>query len=567
MNLSQVLLHALHQHGAREIFGIPGDFILAFFRQIETTGILPLFTLSHEPGVGFAADAAARYHTRPGVAAVTYGAGALNMVNAVASSYAEKVPLVVISGAPGAAERRSGYLLHHQAKTLDSQLAIFREITCDQVVLDDAARAPADIARVLASCLAQSRPVYIELPRDMVLVPCAPVARLAPPPVEPRTLAACADAVLKRLVCARAPLLLVGVEIRRYGIEHKVARLAQLLGIPVVTTFMGRGLLAEVDVPLLGTYLGVAGPGPLSDAVEQSDALFMIGVIVSDTNFGVSGKSIDLHASIQACNGAVTMDYQVYPGLPLEALVDELLERGHRVAAPASALAPPVYPHGLPRDTATIAPRDIARALNDALATHPGLPLAADIGDCLFTALDIAHTALVAPGYYATMGYGVPAGLGMQAGGAGRPVILVGDGAFQMTGWELGNCQRYGWDPIVIVFNNCSWEMLRAFEPAAGFTDLSDWHFADMAPALGGNGCRVTTRAELGAALDAALTRRGKFELIEVMIPRGVVSDTLERFVQGVRRLQTAVPAPGPAPALASIPAHLDAAPEREPAL
>ena len=541
MNLSQALLHALHQHGAREIFGIPGDFILAFFRQVETAGILPMYTLSHEPAVGFAADAAARYHTRLGVAAVTYGAGALNMVNAVASSYAEKVPLVVISGAPGAAERRSGYLLHHQAKTLDSQMAIFREITCDQVVLDDAARAPQDIARVLASCLAQSRPVYIELPRDMVLAPCALVPRLPPPRPDPRTLAACATAVLSRLSQAVSPLLLVGVEIRRYGIEHKVAQLAQLLNIPVATTFMGRGLLAETDVPLLGTYLGAAGPQALSVAVEQSDALFMLGVIVSDTNFGVSGDKVNLHGAILAFDGAVTMDYQVYPGVPLEALVDELLVHGRRIAHVSHTLAPPVYALGLQRDAASIAPRDIALALNDMLTLHPQLPLASDIGDCLFTALDVAHTALVAPGYYATMGYGVPAGLGLQAGGAGRPVILVGDGAFQMTGWELGNCQRYGWDPIVIVFNNCSWEMLRAFEPAAGFTALSDWHFADMAPALGGNGCRVTTRAELGAALDAALMRRGCFELIEVMIPRGVVSDTLERFVKGVRRLQQPV--------------------------
>ncbi|RJG09373.1 indolepyruvate/phenylpyruvate decarboxylase [Massilia cavernae] len=546
MNLSQALLHALHDHGAREIFGIPGDFILAFFRQVETTGILPMYTLSHEPAVGFAADAAARYHARLGVAAVTYGAGALNMVNAVASSYAEKVPLVVIAGAPGAAERTSGYLLHHQAKTLDSQLAIFREITCDQVVLDDPARAPQDLARVLANCLSRSRPVYVELPRDLVHAPCAQVPRLSAPRPEARTVAACAAAVLARLSQARSPLLLVGVEIRRFGIEHKVARLARLLNIPVATTFMGRGLLADTDAPLLGTYLGLAGPAPLTAAVEQSDALLMLGVIVSDTNFGVSAKKIDLHGSIQACDGAVTMDYRVYPDVTLEALVDALLEQGHALGNAAQDLRPAVYPLGLERDAASIAPRDIARALNDVLASHPGLPLAADIGDCLFTALDIAHTDLVAPGYYATMGYGVPAGLGLQAAGAGRPVILVGDGAFQMTGWELGNCQRYGWDPIVIVFNNCSWEMLRAFEPDAGFTDLSDWHFADMAPSLGGRGCRVSTRAELGVALDAALGRRGRFELIEVMIPRGTVSDTLERFVQGVRRLQQPVVAAVP---------------------
>jgi indolepyruvate decarboxylase len=108
-NLSHTLLDTLKQHGAREMFGIPGDFVLAFFQQAVDAAILPLYTLSHEPAVGFAADASARYHTRLGVAVVTYGAGALNMVNAVAASYAEKVPLVVISGAPGAGERRYGY--------------------------------------------------------------------------------------------------------------------------------------------------------------------------------------------------------------------------------------------------------------------------------------------------------------------------------------------------------------------------------------------------------------------------------------------------------------------------
>ncbi len=175
MQLAESLLHALKAHGAREIFGIPGDFALPFFKVIETSGILPLYTLSHEPSVGFAADAAARMNCTLGVVAVTYGAGALNVVNAVAGAYAEKSPVVVISGAPGKGEAGTGLLLHHQAKTLDSQFRIFREITCDQARLDDARRAPGEIARVLRRCLAASRPVYIEMPRDMVSAPCAAV--------------------------------------------------------------------------------------------------------------------------------------------------------------------------------------------------------------------------------------------------------------------------------------------------------------------------------------------------------------------------------------------------------
>jgi indolepyruvate decarboxylase len=539
MNLIESLLHALKDHGARQIFGIPGDFALPYFRIIEESRILPLYTLSHEPGVGFAADASARAHMGLGVAAVTYGAGALNMVNAVAAAYAEKSPLVVLSGGPGKGESRSGLLLHHQAKTLDSQFRMFREITCDQVRLDDAARAPADIARVLANCRHRSEPVYIEIPRDMVNLPCAPVVRKAPPPVDAEALAACVAEILARLAQAKSPVLMAGVEVRRYGLEDKVALLSRRLGLPVVTSFMGRGLLAEHDAPLLGTYMGVAGLPDVTQRVEGSDGLFLMGEIICDTNFAVSETRIDMRKTIQALDGRVTMGYQLYPDLPLAALVDALLEK---VGAGETAfeVQRPVYPHGMAADATSIAPTDIAAAVNDLMATHGKMPIASDMGDCLFTAMEIEHTALVAPGYYATMGYGVPAGLGLQAATGQRPLILVGDGAFQMTGWELGNCRRYGWDPIVLLFNNASWEMLRTFQPESGFNDLGHWGFAEMAAGMGGDGVRVGTRAELKAALDKALATRGRFQLIEVTIPRGVLSSTLQRFVAGVKRLSAA---------------------------
>ncbi|MBA5687458.1 indolepyruvate/phenylpyruvate decarboxylase [Rugamonas apoptosis] len=544
MNLSLSLLHALKAHGARELFGLPGDFVLPFFQQVEQSQVLPLYTLSHEPGVGFAADAAARFQGGGlGVAVVTYGAGALNMVNAVASSYAEKVPMVIISGAPAAHERRNGFLLHHQTRTLDSQLAIFREITCDQVVLNNAETAPADIARVLRNCQTQSRPVYIELPRDMVAVPCEPVPRLPAPARDVEALQACVQELLARLAQARNPVLLVGIEIRRFGVEEKVARLAKLLRVPVATTIMGRGLLADTDAPLMGTYLGVAGDPAITQAVEESDALLMLGVLVSDTNFGVSERKIDMRRGILALDGQVSMGYHVYPDISLEALLDGLLASAQSLAPQAPEHKMARYPHELQADGERIEPMDIARAVNDLMASHGRMPIVSDIGDCFFTALDIENTALLAPGYYATMGYGVPAGLGLQASSGERPIILVGDGAFQMTGWELGNCQRYGWDPIVIVFNNCGWEMLRTFQPTARYNDLSDWHFADAVPALGGDGYRAETREQLQQALQKALATRGKFQLIEAMLPRGALSATLARFVDGVRRLQSATPA------------------------
>jgi indolepyruvate decarboxylase len=134
------------------------------------------------------------------------------------------------------------------------------------------------------------------------------------------------------------------------------------------------------------------------------------------------------------------------------------------------------------------------------------------------------------------MGYGVPAGFGLQVATGDRPLILVGDGAFQMTGFELGNCRRYGWDPIVIVFNNRGWEMLRAFQPEARFNDLDDWRFAEVAPLLGGVGERVATRRELADALERAVHARGRFFLVEAMLERGAMSETLSRYVAAATR-------------------------------
>jgi indolepyruvate decarboxylase len=535
--LATALLQGLKDHGAREIFGIPGDFVLPFFKVIEESGILPHFTLSHEPAVGFAADAAARYHMGLGVAVVTYGAGAFNLVNPIAGAYAERSPVVVIAGAPGARERASGFGLHHQARSLDTQMAVYREITCDQAVLTDPETAPAEIARVLRSARERSLPVYIELPRDMTGAPMAPVPVLPSRPADPEALAECADEIIEKLAQASAPVILVDVEVRRYALEHRVTALARKLGVPVVTTFMGRGLLQDASDVLMGTYLGAAGDPTITRLVEEADALLLLGVILSDTNFALSQRRLDPRRTMLAFDRSVRVGHHLYPDVPIADLIDALAMRARRLGAGDARVNRPVveYARGLKADDKPIDPSDVATAINDLFDRHGPMPMTADTGDCLFTAMEIENTALAAPGYYAGMGFGVPGGIGVAAATGERPLILVGDGAFQMTGWELGNCRRYGLDPIVVLFNNASWEMLRAFQPESRFNDLDDWNFAAMAPSLGGHGKRVTTRRELKSALERAVARRGQFSLVEVMLPRGATSRTLARFVSGFK--------------------------------
>src|SRR5499427_572600 len=536
--LAHALLAALKENGAHDIFGIPGDFVLPLFKVIEESNILPNFTLSHEPAVGFAADASARYHAGLGVAAVTYGAGAFNLVNSIAGAYAERSPVVVIAGAPGAHERSSGYLLHHQARTIDTQLAVFREITCDQAVLTDPVTAPTQIARVLRSAREMSLPVYIEFPRDMVAAEVEPVLALPPRHADAGALAECADEILACIDKAAAPVAVVDVEIRRYGVEDKIAALARKLNLPLVTTFMGRGLLEHAGDVVAGTYLGAAGDPAITKLVEDADLVLMLGVIFSDTNFALSNRAPDPRRTILASSREVQIGYHCFRDVPLADLIEGLEARAKpSTPRPHQLKRRSAYPRGLPADDAPIAPSDVATAINDLFDRHGKMPMTSDIGDCLFTAMEIDNTALAAPGYYAGMGFGVPAGIGVAVTGL-RPLILVGDGAFQMTGWELGNCRRYGLDPIVVLFNNLSWEMLRVFQPESRFNDLDDWHFADIAASIGGVGERVTTRRELAAALDRAVRRHGQFSLVEVMLPRGVTSDTLARFVSGFKSMR-----------------------------
>src|SRR5436190_10558890 len=136
MPLGDFLVAYLQQLGVTHLFGIPGDLVLRLFFRLAMRRGLHIVTMSHEPGVGFAADGYARATGRIGVVCVTYGAGGHNMVNPVAGSFSERVPLLVISGGPADEERKLGTLIHHQAKEIDSQYRIYQELTFAAAVID-----------------------------------------------------------------------------------------------------------------------------------------------------------------------------------------------------------------------------------------------------------------------------------------------------------------------------------------------------------------------------------------------------------------------------------------------
>src|SRR2546425_7576669 len=165
-SIGEYLIERLHAHGVRHVFGIPGDYVLSFYEQLQRSPLQVVNTCD-EQGAGFAADAYARVHGL-GVVCITYCVGGLKVANTTAQAFAEKSPVVVMSGAPGTNERVKNPLLHHKVRDFDTQLKVFEQLTVASTVLNDPQTAFREIDRVLTAALRYRRPVYIELPRDMV---------------------------------------------------------------------------------------------------------------------------------------------------------------------------------------------------------------------------------------------------------------------------------------------------------------------------------------------------------------------------------------------------------------
>ena len=540
MKLHQVLFDELYAQGVRHIFGIPGDFVLNLYEAIAQDDRFKLVTLSHKPAVGFAGDGAARITNGLGVCIVTYGAGGLNLLNSVACAYAEESPLVVITGGPGKSEKRLGMHVHHEVKAYDSQFKIYQEVTEFGAVLDDPQTAAAEIRKAIDVALKFKRPVYLEVPRDMVFAEISPLSSVEQVElrVDEKAVEEAAQEIVNRLKEARSPVLIVGVEVHRFHLTEKVLALAQRLQIPVTSSFLGRGVFPTLHPQFIGTYLGVVSPQPLREIVESSDCLLLLGELVSDTSLGVSAARVNEDNLIVCVARDVFIKHHRFQHTPLDMLVHQLLMadlpvKSQIVPAVGTDVSAEIFDPFT--EDEPIKMKHVIRLVNEFFERRADMPLVADTGDALFASVDIRANECIAPAYYATMGFAVPAAMGVQIASGTRPLVMVGDGAFQMTGSEISHARQYGLNPIVVLLNNSRWEMLQAFFPDAHYNETVDWPFARLADLWGGRGFNAETPRQFRVALDAAYEEDRRFSLIEVALAPGDISPILRGFVEAVK--------------------------------
>jgi indolepyruvate decarboxylase len=533
--VGEYIFDQLYQLGVRHTFGIPGDFALALYDPLERSKLDPI-VVTHEPSAGFAADAYSRIQGL-GAVVITYSVGGLNMLNSVACAYAEKSPLVVVSGAPGLRERRQHELLHHKVRTYETQARVYEEVTGYATVIDNPLTASQQIQTALHACVTQKRPVYIEVPRDMVNCEIEVIAAEFPPDKLDRGALreAIAEAV-EMLNAASQPVMLAGVETARFGLQAETIRLAKRLAIPVTSTALDKSAFPERHSQYIGVYDGAIGNPDVRRTVEDSDCLLMLGTFLSDMNLGIYTAHLDTRRTIYATAEKIQIKHHQYSNVGFRHFILALLHarglRSHRFK-PSARFASPLKPTQHSQITVVDMLYEIDQFLDDDTI------VVTDVGDCLFGALELRtrkRTAFIAPANYATMGFGVPGAIGAALAAPKRQVLcIVGDGGFQMTGMEVITAKKRGIKPIYIVMNNGEFITLKFMAPHLRSNDIPRLDYAGFANLFGGRGYRVHTRREFQEALREA---RGEssFSILDVRLAPDDVSPIVSRLSQALSK-------------------------------
>jgi len=552
MALGDFLLAYLRKLGTTHVFGIPGDLALKLFFALGRREGPQILTFSHEPGVGFAADGYARATGRIGVICVTYGAGGHNMVNPVAGSFSERVPVLVLSGGPGEEERKLGTLIHHQAREIESQHRIYKEVTCASAVLTDPRRAASQLHDVVRAIWAEQRPGYIEIHRDMVgreiEVPDEIIewdGRLRFHDSDARRVEEAARETAAMFNESRRPVVIAGIEIHRYKAARELVELAERMGAPVMATVLGKGAFPMDHRLYMGVHVGPISPPAIVARMDEADFVLNLGCLRTDMNFGNRPPQIIQDRTVWAVDRRVDVKYHTYLDVGVRdfvrALLKQHLRHHHETVHYADNLGEVTSSNGA---AAPLRVAEILATVNDFLATHRRYMVVAESGDMLFGGLDVRvpHSGTyLAQGFYASMGFAVPAALGAQVGCGLRPLVLCGDGGFQMTGPEISHAPAFGANPIVIVVNNGGWGIFRPVAERRELLDIPPWPYARLAEAWGGAGFEATSVSDLRAALEQAHQARG-FAVIDARVGRDDLSPVTVKYIKAAAARSQAPP-------------------------
>src|SRR5215472_1646500 len=512
MTIGDFLLRRLQEAGVGHLFGVPGDFNLELLQQNQDGGYLEWIGTCNELTAAYAADGYARLRGI-GAVTVTNAVGALIAINGVAGSYAEHVPVVLITGSIPLRSIERGLGMHHTTGdgTWDKFLGAFGQVTTAQARLTPH-NAATEIDRLIMTAWREKLPVYMELPSDIayldIEVPAAPLV-LAQPPSDPERLKSCAGAIADQLSQAKSPAILVDQDVDRYGAATEVMGLAEKLQAPVAVTGPAKAVIDETFAHYAGIYNGKASAPQTRDAIEASDCLLSIGYRPIDGTSGDFSASLPVN-TIRARGHSIDIGEDNYQAVSLKEVLRGVIDAVPQVTSRAN----PHFAGAIPAATHADGSAKLTQAAYwETIQGYlrPGDVLLTDNGTsyAIFGFKLPPKCTVVASVIWGSIGYSVGALLGtLTAAPDRRHLLFVGDGSFQETAQELSTMLRHDCKPVIFLINNGGYTIERGYMgKTSDYNDIATWAYADLPkvfrPDTTARSFVVKTVADLQEALSA----------------------------------------------------------------
>ncbi len=540
-SVADFLVERLENMGLKHVFGVPGDYILHFFGNLTQSKKLELINNADEAGAGFAADGYARANG-VGCVCATYAVGAFKLFNAIAGAYAECSPVIVIAGAPGVQERTSSPPLHHTIGDVNCQREMYKKITCAQAILDDPTTAGYEIDKALEALKHHRQPIYIELPRDISMMPVNyDVYTLGTPKAPESDLQNLEDGlkeVARLIEDSKNPVILAGVEIGRCKMGRELTKFAEKHNIPLVATLLSKSVINEMHPLYAGVYAGSnSSKAHVKDLVENSDCLLVCGEVLTEASVGYRPSKVFEKRDMVTCTitGLKVRNHH-YPNVNFtdffKALFKTELTQKTKPQIPEK-----VIDNFVPAANKKLTIERVFAKINSIL--DEDTTVVAYVGDALLGSTDLTlpyHGTFYGPAFYLSMGFAIPAALGIKlAKPSIRPIILVGDGAFQMSSCELSTILKHKVNPLVVVVNNRGYTTERMIVEGS-FNDIVDWNYHKITDLMGGGrGYKITTEEELATSINDWVKNSGLVVLNCILDPLDV-SSALKRFTESLSK-------------------------------
>jgi indolepyruvate decarboxylase len=541
MNVAEYILERLKQARVEDVFTVPGDYAGKFMDALDrASGIRRVATIN-ELGAGYAADGYGRLRG-VGAACVQYGVGTFSVLNCVAGSYVERVPVVVISASPKTSDQKleidQKILFHHSTGDLQANKVVFANVTVASEIISDKDTAASQIDGAFSAMLTHRRPIYIEVLADVWLQECGdPGGTLEPSdlPLDRSSLDAAVEETWKRIAAAELPVIWAGVEIQRFGLQDLLQKLVDVSGMYFTTTSLGKTVLDEAQQQFIGTFAGPASPALTRAVMAATDCPVALGAIITDDYLDIMASSYDKMIAVN--DEEARVGKRQYQQVPLKALLEQLVDRYEKTGeGPRSYTLPdpPPDPSVVPTSTDPLTYEVFYEELTnflrqEGMTNEVVLVLGESTSLYVFgNVLGLPRDSFVSQAAWGSLGHETGCALGIALGTGKRPFVVAGDGGFRMVCQELSSLATERRNAVVFVMSNNVYAIEQAFvgpdafKPGgefAPFDVLKPWDYPALAKAFGATGYRAVTVDELRTVLKQVKGLEQAPALVEIVVP------------------------------------------------